>query len=195
MAVLKKVIACRRRAVFWLTLFVLVWGGGINLFAQSTESKEYQIKAAFLLNFIQFVEWPPSVFTNANEPFRIGVLGENPFGSALEETVHDETVKNHKIIVQYAVGIKDLKDCQVIFISKSERKRLEGILLESDAKAILTVSEIDGFAQSGGIINFYLQGKKVRFEINPAAAQQEGLKVSSQLLSLGKIIQTSKEGK
>ena len=166
----------------------------MNLSAQTTASKEYQIKAAFLLNFIQFVEWPPTVFTNADEPFRIGVLGENPFGTALAETVQGETINNHKIIVQYAEGIKDLKDCQTIFISKSERKKVGEILAELDSRAVLTVSEIEGFARSGGNINFYLEDKKVRFEINPTAARREGLKVSSQLLSLGKIIQTAKEG-
>jgi hypothetical protein len=189
-----KAIARRRAAAGWLILFILLTSGEMNLSAQTTASKEYQIKAAFLLNFIQFVEWPSTVFTNADEPFRIGVLGENPFGTALEETVQGEAINGHKIIVQHAEGIKDLKDCQTIFISKSERKKVGEILAELDSRAVLTVSEIEGFAQSGGNINFYLEEKKVRFEINPMAARREGLKVSSQLLSLGKIIQTTKEG-
>ena len=181
-------------AAFWLILFVLLPCGAMDLPAQ-TVSKEYQIKAAFLLNFIQFVEWPPMVFTNADEPFRIGVLGENPFGTALEETVQGEAINNHKIIVQHARQIKDLKDCQIIFIGKSEKEKVGEILAELDSKPVLTVSELEGFDQSGGIINFYLEGKKVRFEINPTTAGREGLKVSSQLLSLGKIIQPAKEGK
>jgi hypothetical protein len=180
-------------AVFWLILFVLLPGGGISLPAQTT--KEYQIKAAFLLNFIQFVEWPSGVFTNDAEPFRIGILGENPFGAALEETVQGEAVNNRKIIIQHAQRISELKDCQMIFISKSEKGRMGEILAEVDSGPVLTVSEMEGFAQSGGVINFYLQDKKVRFEINPTAARRGGLKVSSQLLSLGKIVQPSKEGK
>lgn len=185
--------ARHRLTGFWLVLFLLLPGGGVSLFAQAT-SREYQIKAAFLFNFMQFVEWPPTVFTNADDPFRIGVLGQNPFDAALEETVQGETISNHKIIVEHATQVEDLKNCQLIFISKSEKKHVTEILSALEDKPVLTVSEIEGFAQHGGGINFYLEGNKVRFEVNPDAARHDGLKVSSQLLSLGKIIQTAKEG-
>ena len=156
------------------------------------QSKEYQLKAAFLFNFAQFIEWP--ALTNSDTPFRIGVLGDNPFGPALEETVQGEAVKNHKIVVQHAQSVADLKNCQMIFISKSEKKRVPDILSRLDSGAILTVSEVEGFAANGGVINFYLDGKKVRFEINPAAARREGLKISSQLLSLGRLVEPSGGG-
>jgi YfiR/HmsC-like len=186
--------ARHRLTVFWLVLFLLLPGGGTNLFAQAT-SKEYQVKAAFLFNFMQFVEWPPTVFKNADDPFRIGVLGQDPFNAALEETVQGETISNHKIIVEHAMQVDDLKNCQLIFISKSEKKHVAEILSALDDKPVLTVSEIEGFAERGGGINFYLEGNKVRFEVNPDAARHDGLKVSSQLLSLGKIIETAKEAK
>jgi hypothetical protein len=180
-------------AGFCLALFVLMCVGGTNLPAQ-TASKEYQVKAAFLYNFAQFIEWPSTALTNADTPFCIGVLGDDPFGTALEETVQGETINGHKIIVEKAHRVKDLKNCQMIFICKSEKGQLREIMSELDSSAVLTVSEIDGFAASGGVINFYLDGSKVRFEINPATAQHDGLKVSSQLLSLGKIIQGGREG-
>ena len=186
--------ARHRLTVFWLVLFLLLPGGGTNLYAQAT-SKEYQIKAAFLFNFIQFVQWPPTVFKNADDPFRIGVLGQDPFNAALEDTVQGETISNHKIIVEHAMQVDDLKNCQLIFISKSEKKHVTEILSALDDKPVLTVSEIEGFAERGGGINFYLEGNKVRFEVNPDAARHDGLKVSSQLLSLGKIIETAKEAK
>ncbi len=186
--------ARHRLAGFWLVLFLLLPSGGMNLYAQAT-SKEYQIKAAFLFNFMQFVEWPPTVFKNADDPFRIGVLGQDPFNAALEETVQGETISNHKIIVEHATQVDNLKNCQLIFISKSEKKYVTEILSALDDKPILTVSEIEGFAERGGGINFYLEGNKVRFEVNPDAAQHDGLKVSSQLLSLGKIVETAKEAK
>ena len=186
--------ARHRLTVFWLVLFLLLPGGGTNLFAQAT-SKEYQIKAAFLFNFMQFVEWPPTVFKNTDDPFRIGVLGQDPFNAALEDTVQGETISNHKIIVEHAMQVDDLKNCQLIFISKSEKKHVTEILSALDDKPVLTVSEIEGFAERGGGINFYLEGNKVRFEVNPDAARHDGLKVSSQLLSLGKIIETAKEAK
>ena len=193
MAVLNPTARCRA-ASLWLMLFVLLPGEGMNLAAQ-TASKEYQVKAAFLFNFIQFVQWPPMIFTNTDEPFRIGVLGENPFDTALEETVQGETIGNHKIIVERAQAVGELANCQVIFISKSEKKHVTEILSALGTKPVLSVSEIEGFAGRGGSINFYLEGSKVRFEINPAAAQRDGLKVSSQLLTLGKIVETAKEAK
>jgi len=173
-------------------LLLLLLTGGVNALAQSSSSKEYQIKAAFLFNFAQFVDWP--TLTNSDTPFQIGVLGENPFGSALEETVQGETIKNHKIAIVQARSVADLKNCQMIFISKSEKKHIPKILSELNSSSILTVSELDGFTEDGGIINFYLDGRKVRFEINPTAARREGLKISSQLLSLGKIVEPAEGG-
>jgi len=158
--------------------------------AQLAVSKEYQIKAAFLFNFVQFVEWPSGAFTNSDSPFCIGVLGEDPFGTALEETVHGETVQNRRLVLQRSHRVENLKGCQIIFISKSETERVPGILGDLDPVPALTVSETQGFAQRGGIINLYLAANKVRFEINTAAARRKGLKISSQLLSLGKIIES-----
>jgi YfiR/HmsC-like len=159
------------------------------------QSNEYQIKAAFLYNFAQFVEWPPAAFASTTAPFYIGVLGKDPFGKALDETVQGETIGNRKIIIQRSQQLAGLKSCQVIFISQSEKEHAAKILSELDSKPVLTVSEIAGFDQLGGIINFYLEGTKVRFEINPTAARHDGLKISAQLLSLGKIVQSAKEDK
>jgi hypothetical protein len=193
MAVLISIIRSRL-ARFWLMLAILLSSGGVNLSAQPSTSKEYQIKAAFLFNFAQFIQWPDTVLTNADMPFCIDVFGDDPFGAALQETVQGETINGHKITVKHVQHIADLKNCQVIFICKSEKSRVKEILSGLNSGAVLTVSEIDGFTQSGGDINFYLEGNKVRFEINPAAAQHDGLKVSSQLLSLGRVVE-GKEGK
>lgn len=157
---------------------------------QTPASKEYQIKAAFLFNFVQFVEWPPTAFTNTAAPFRIGILGDNPFGQSLEDIVRNETIRNRPLVIKYSRRVEDMDDCQIIFISKSEKGRLAEVLSRLNSREKLTVSEIEGFARRGGMINFYLEGNKVRFEINPEAAQREGLKMSSQLLSLGKIIKS-----
>jgi len=161
--------------------------------AQPAASKEYQIKAAFLFNFAQFVEWPTNAFTSTDAPFSIGILGDDPFGKALDATVQGESVQNRKLTIQRSRRLEDLQNCQVIFISKSEKSRLSEILPKLNARSILTVSELPGFAGSGGVINFYLEGAKVRFEINPAVAQRERLKISSQLLNLGKIIESNPE--
>ncbi|MDB4793600.1 YfiR family protein [Methylacidiphilales bacterium] len=152
------------------------------------QSKEYQIKAAFLFNFAQFVQWPATAFPETDAPFCIGILGDDPFGDVLEDMIQGETINHHKLVVHRSARFEDLEDCQLIFISKSEAAQLPDILSKLDSKPILTVSEIDSFAENGGAIDFYLQGNKVRFEINPSSAQRCGLKISSQLLSLGKIV-------
>ena len=158
----------------------------------SAQSREYQVKAAFLFNFAQFVQWPEDIYATTNAPFSIGILGDDPFGPTLDETIYGETIGNHKLIVRRSQKIADLGGCQMIFVSKSEKKHLAEILSALGSRPVLTISEVDGFARSGGGINFYLDGTKVRFEINPAAAQNDRLKISSQLLSLGKIVPTAK---
>lgn len=161
----------------------------------AAQPKEYQIKAAFLFNFAQFVEWPESVFTSSDAPFCVGVLGDDPFGSALDDAVHGEAIGSHKMSVQRSRQMADLKNCQMIFVSKSEKDRLPGILAAVGSRPVLMVGDVSDFARSGGEINFYLEGAKVRFEINPGAAQSCGLKFNAQLLSLGRIVTTAKEVK
>lgn len=186
----------RRLFRFWFVIMFALWlSSMLNLPAQTAVSKEYQIKAAFLFNFAQFVEWPATAFTNAAEPFCIGILGNDPFGAALDETVQGETINNRKIIIERSQRIEDLKNCQMIFISKSEKEHLAEILSQLDSQSVLTVSEFEGFAKRGGGINFYLEKDKVRFEINSTIAQRNGLKISSQLLSLAKIVNPAKENK
>jgi hypothetical protein len=175
----------RRTFPVLMLSFLALIGAGV---VRAEDSKEYQLKAAFLYNFAQFVKWPSGSFPSSDAPFCIGVLGDDPFGSALEETVQGEAIDSHKLKVMHGQSFEDLKDCQLIFICKSEEDHLSEILVKLDSKPILTVSDINSFALNGGTIDFYLQGGRVRFEINPASAQRRGLKISSQLLSLGKIV-------
>ena len=156
--------------------------------AESGASREFQIKAAFLFNFAQFVKWPPDSFTNSDAPFYIGILGDDPFGAALEQTIRGETINSHRLMVVRAQRIDDLKDCQIIFVCRSEESHVGEILSQLGSRPILTVSEVESFARNGGDIDFYLSGGKVRFEINPQSALRCGLKISSQLLTLGKIV-------
>ena len=174
------------RGFFGLLVIILSFAAVGPVHAQ--ESKEYQLKAAFLYNFAQFVKWPPNAFPAADAPFDIGILGDDPFGSALEETVQGETIDNHRMTVVRAQRLEDLKDCQMIFVCRSEEGQVGEVLSQLGSKPVLTVSEVENFAQNGGDIDFYLSGGKVRFEINPQSALRCGLKISSQLLNLGKIV-------
>jgi hypothetical protein len=163
-------------------------GGFVCVLPARAQSKEYQLKAAFLYNFIQFVDWPPSAFPSPDAPLRIGILGDDPFGAALDGVVQNESVDNHPLAVVRSNNIADLQDCQLIFVSQSEGGHLGQILSSIDSRPVLTVSDIDHFAQAGGDIGFFLSGGKVRFAINPGSARQSGLRISSQLLTLGRIV-------
>jgi hypothetical protein len=156
--------------------------------AQTGPSKEYKLKAMFLLNFARFTEWPAAALPEANAALAIGVLGDDPFGTALVEAIQGETIHRRPLAIKQSRQLADLKNCQLLFISKSETARIDTVLAELKNTNILTVGETDGFATSGGIINFFTQGDKVRFEINLDAARRRGFKLSSQLLNLGKIV-------
>jgi hypothetical protein len=163
--------------------------------ALRAQTKEYQVKAAFLFNFAQFVAWPETSFTNAEEPFQIGVLGNNPFGKDLTETVRGETIHGRPMVIQESRRAESLANCQIVFICNSEAAHIDEILSKLGSKPVLTVSEIPGFANRGGVINFYREGSKVRFEINPDSAGKKNLKVGSELLTLGKIVQAEAPSK
>jgi hypothetical protein len=159
--------------------------------ALNAQSKEYQIKAAFVYNFAQFVLWPPGAFTNSAQPFQIGVLGENPFGKSLEETVQGETIKGHPITIVQSTHVEKLAGSQIIFVSKSATAHLDDLFQKLDSKPVLTISEDPNFIQHGGIINLTRDGGKIHFEINPDAAEKNGLKLGSELLSVGKVVHSN----
>jgi hypothetical protein len=173
-----------------LLLLALVWPaiGLREAEAQSSPSAEYQVKAALLLNFAEFIEWPAAAFSKPDAPITVGVLGSDPFGVVLDQTFQDESVQGRKIVIKRSQQIEELKSCQLLFISKSEKEHLGEIVGSLSNTSVVTVGETDGFAEHGGIINFYIDNKKVRFEINADAAQHNGLKISSQLLRRAKIV-------
>ncbi|MCU1348191.1 MAG: YfiR family protein [Acidobacteria bacterium] len=151
---------------------------------------EYRVKAAFLLNFIHFVDWPPGAFASRDAPLVICVVGVDPFGEALDQTIEGETIDQRRIVVRRSRTGADAQGCQLVFISRSEGNRLDDVFASMGSTApVLTVSDIDGFVPRGGTIGFLLDRNRVRFEIGLSTAQRRHLKVSSQLLSLGRIVQ------
>ena len=155
-----------------------------HVFAQSPIPDEYQVKAAFLFNFAKFVEWPAAAFKGPEDPLAICVLGQDPFGSTLEDVVRNKTVANRAFVVRSVLNAQQATTCQIVFVSASERKRFRLLLDELKGRSILTVGEADDFTASGGIINFKLKDARVRIEIDPNAADRAGLHISSKLLSL-----------
>jgi len=161
----------------------LAFAGGC-LPAATPVADEYPVKAAFLFNFAKFVEWPAFAFKGPEDPIAICVLGQNPFGTALEDVVRDKTVANRAFVVRSVLNAQQATTCQIVFVSASERKRFRLLLDELKGRSILTVGEADDFTASGGIINFKLKDARVRIEIDPNAADRAGLHISSKLLSL-----------
>lgn len=179
-------LSCAGFCLTLLTLAAVLLTGPLT--GRAEPAMEYQVKAAFLLNFLPFVEWPAAAFSDASTPICIGVLGDDPFGPALDKMIEGEIIHNRKVVVKRFRQLDELKTCHLLFISKSERGRINQILGAVKDASTLTVSETDGFAKRGGIINFILEGNKIRFEINPSVARAKGLKISSQLLERGRII-------
>jgi hypothetical protein len=149
---------------------------------------EYEVKAAFLYNFARFVEWPAAALHDPGAPFVIAILGRDPFGSILDETVAGKTVAGRPIEVHRVPRVDDCRNAQIVYVSPSEHLNTAAILKALERPGVLTVGDTDGFAQQGGAINFTVQARRVRFEINPSVAEQAGLKMSSQLLKLATLV-------
>ena len=141
-----------------------------------------QVEAVFLFYFSQFVGWPPSAFPGPQSPIVIGVLGNDPFGGALDEAVAGERVNGRPVVVQRLRSVDEASGCQILYISSSEAAQLPQILGALKGHNILTVSDAGRFAQSGGMIRFVLIDSHVRLRINAHAAQAAGLTLSSKLL-------------
>jgi hypothetical protein len=155
--------------------------------ADSKLKAEYTVKGAYIMNFIDYVEWPSNAFSDKNSPYVICILGKSPFTGTIEK-LSDRMVRNRRVTVQYLTGIGELKECHILFISTSEKDRLPKILGSAKLKGVMTVSEIKNFVNVGGIIGFVHQGNNIRFEINSRAAQQAGLAISSYMLNLANTV-------
>ena len=168
---------------------LLIAGGGPALAQGGSAPKfsEYEVKAAYLFSFMQFVEWPASASTNADAPILIGVLGEDPFGSSLDETIKGETIDGRPLAIKRKRQIADLKDCHLVFVSRSEKARLREILGALQGCSALTVSDVEQFCRNGGMIGLINERGRIRFEINQQAAERSNLKISSELLRLGRL--------
>ena len=147
---------------------------------------EYQVKAAFLYNFARFVEWPAEAFRGPGEPFSICILGEDPFGRALDGMVAGKAVGGRPIAVLRISGANQIDGCHILFVSSPASKRVLSILTTAKRIGVLTVG--DAGTAENVIIGFVMESGKVRFEINTAAADRAVLHISAKLLSLARAI-------
>ena len=174
------------RALFPVIIAAVFSGTG-DLPAQPREAGEYAVKAAYLYNFTKFVEWPDSSLQSSDVDITVCVLGDDPFGDALSD-IRGKVVGKRTVAIRHIVGIKQIRSCQVLFISDSEADRLEPALDAARTAHVLTVSDIPQFGRSGGMIALFTDQDRVRFTINEGAAKQAGLKISSHLLKLATVV-------
>src|SRR5260221_5089895 len=159
--------------------------------SDSSDSSEYLIKAGFIYNFAKLVEWPATAFAQPDSPIVIGVLGHDPFGTTVDRIVADKKINGRGIAVKrlkWSRDFKTYKDCNILFVSLSEKDHLDNVVEAMRLLPILTIGDAPGFAKRGGIINFTLEDNKVRFEVNVEAAKHADLTISSRLLTLARIV-------
>lgn len=181
---------------FFVSVFLVISSSFITAFCPSSQEpilSEYKVKAVFLFNFTQFVDWPADAFQNDDDPFVIGILGDDPFGSYLDETVKGETFSKHPLVVKRYNKPEEVGGSHILFIAETDNEKLKKIFKKINPGYMLTVGDARGFAKLGGAVEFKKEGNRVRLKINPDSASSVGLNVSSKLLRLADIVTTDND--
>ncbi len=168
-------------------LFVLLLGAAVSAAAALSE---YRVKAVFLFNFAQFVEWPPEAFRGPDAPFVIGILGNDPFGAELDAVVRGETVGQRHLLVERYRTVAEVQSCNILYIGRTEIEHLPGILAALRGRSILTVSDTDNADQNGVMIRLLNERSHIRMQIDVGAAKRGNLIISSKLLRPAEIVGT-----
>ena len=181
------------RPTIWLILLFVVLMSDAAIpaplaWCQSGGTTGYEVKTAFLFNFAKFIDWPPRRFASPQSPFTICVLGQNPFGNILDDTLQGKIIGDRPLAVRQLRDKIEARQCQMVFISSSESAHLAEIIGSLNGANVLLVSEMNGFAALGGTIEFTIDDNHVGFTINTDAVGRSGLKFSSKLLALAKIV-------
>ncbi len=162
--------------------------------ADATTPTEYEVKAAFIYNFAKYISWPEAP-TEAGRPFVVGIVGRDPFGPMLDDVMRGKRIQNRTIVVRRFAGVEDVADCHILFVGSSEKSEVQRIVEALRRAPVLTIGDMDQFAERGGMINLITEENRVRFEINLEAAERAGLTPSSQLLRLARIVTPSQAGR
>jgi YfiR/HmsC-like len=186
----------RRLRLIIAILPILLASAAPNAHSQDTSaSSEYLIKAGFIYNFANLVQWPTATFAQPDSPIVIAILGQDHFGTTLDRVLQGKKVNGRPFVIQRLKSVSellksvaDVKDCHILFISSSEMPHLAEVIPIVKGIPVLTIGETPGFAKSGGMINLILEDNRVRFEVNVEAAKQADLNISSRLLALARIV-------
>jgi hypothetical protein len=174
--------------LFLGVLFAIFFGALSSAQGQSGGSTEYNVKAAFLFHFAQFVEWPAEAFKDVAAPLTYCTIGDDPFRGVLDQALNGKTVGAHPLRVAHLREPNEALNCQVLFLGAAEKKRFGEALAGVNHLPVLTVGETEHFVDEGGIIGFCLEENKIRFEVNMRAATKAKLKISAKLLALAKTV-------
>jgi hypothetical protein len=174
--------------IFAAVATLLIFLGAAPSRGASQAFDEYQVKAVFLFNFAQFVDWARGTGEDPNSPFTICVLGDDPFESSLDDTVRGESLGTHRFEVRRINSPRETSTCRILYVSSSESKQLQGILDSVKGRSILTVSDVDDFARRGGMVQFQTENKRIRLLINNDVARAARLTISSKLLRPATIV-------
>ena len=156
--------------------------------ARADEASEYQVKAAFVYNFAKFIEWPASAFQSSDSPIVLCVSGTTDAYSKAFSAIDGKTAQGRAIRIRREPGIQDLASCQILYLASEDQGRVKASLHAVRAASVLTISGIDGFADAGGVIGLVVADSRVQFEINKAAGDRAGLKISSHVLKLARAV-------
>lgn len=182
----------RRRFLASIALALLAGPGRAQ--ERGPVASEYAVKAALLYKFLRYLTWPEESLPADGEALRIGVLGKDPFGTILDETVAGKTLRDHPLEVARGQSLAELGDCIVIFIAASEKSRIAEVLHALEGRPVLVVGDSEGFAEKGVMINLVLRDNKVKFQINYGAARNAGIEIDAQLLRLAELVGETAEG-
>jgi YfiR/HmsC-like len=177
-----------RASIFGIIVCGLFLIASPTALSQNGEGAEYPVKLAFLYNFTKFIEWPPESYRAPSAPLLICIVGHDPFSQVLEGELRTRNVGGHPVEVRTLKPNDKLSLCQIVFVPATEKEHAVRIVSGLKGSNTLTVGETDGFAVQGGIINLTVEANKVHFEVNRLAAERAGLKISSKLLSIAKIV-------
>lgn len=179
-------VPARTALALWV-LAVLATLLPASLALAQSYADEYQVKAAYILNFARFIEWPPDSLP-ASSPITIAIVGKDPFNGSLEQVLVGRSANGHAIHLRYVRWNEVPRPCQIVFISAAEEPHLPEILRLLGSESVLTISDIERFSLRGGIIEFSMVGNRVRFDINRSPASAARLTISSKLLSVARAV-------
>ncbi len=193
----------RRRGICALGIFLsaalilILASPGISANTVATERviSEHEVKAAYVYNFAKFVDWPENAFPLNNSPITIGIIGDVEFGILMEKAVKDKMIQERAVRIQNLKWPADLRGCQIVYVTSSEQRRFRQIAESVRNSPVLTITEVEDRSQDKGILNLFIEGGKVQFEINSAGAEQARLKISSKLLRLARGTAGNRSGK